>query len=139
MLPVLRHFVVAPIFSVPIPEFLLRFLLLGREANPALAKSVRSALRRLPASVVAHRVRKVLQTDETSAVRSLRKPVLYLRGLGDNLVSERSWRDLQSVRPDAEIARIPGPHMLLQATPVECCAAIERFLERRETTSRYER
>jgi pimeloyl-[acyl-carrier protein] methyl ester esterase len=128
ILPALRHLVIAPLFAIPIPESMLRFLLLGRQANPGLVKSARSALRRLPASVVAHRVRQVLQTEEQSTVRSLRKPVLYLRGLSDNLVSERSWRDLQAIRPDAEIVRIHGPHMLFQVSPGECWKAIQRFV-----------
>ena len=129
IVPALRHLVIAPLFAIPIPAFMLRFLLLGRRANPALVMSARSALRRLPASIVAHRVRQVLQTEERSTIRSLRKPVLYLRGLSDNLVSERSWRDLQAIRPDAQIVRIPGPHMLFQVSPAECWNAIERFVE----------
>ena len=128
-LPALRYLALAPLFAIPIPEFVLRYFLLGRQASPALVASTRSTLRRLPAGVAAHRVRQVLQTDAQSAVRSLRKPVLYLRGLGDNLVSERSWKDLQANRPDAEIVRIRGPHMLLQVSPVECWQAILSFIE----------
>jgi|SRR5436309_860828 len=129
ILSTLRHLAIPPLFAIPIPQFVLRFVLLGRQANPALVESAQSALRRLPASVLAHRVRQVFQTDERSRVRSLRKPVLYLRGLSDNLVSERSWRDLQTVRPDAQIVRIRGPHMLFQVSPAECWRAILGFVE----------
>ena len=129
ILPALRHLVIAPLFGIPVPTFVLRFLLLGQMANPVLVESARSALRRLPAGIIAHRVRQVLQTEERSTIRSLRKPVLYLRGLSDNLVSERSWRDLQTIRPDAKIVRIRGPHMLFQVSPAECWKAIERFVE----------
>ena len=129
VLPALRHLVMAPLFSLPILASMLRFLLLGRQANPALVNRTREVLRQLPAGIVAHRVRQVLQTDERSKIRSLRKPVLYLAGLGDNLVSERSCGDLRTVRPDSEIVRIPGPHMLLQVAPTECWKAIEKFVE----------
>jgi pimeloyl-ACP methyl ester carboxylesterase len=127
--PALRHLAIAPIFAIPIPASVLRLLLLGRRANPALVKSAQSILRRLPAGIVAHRVRQVLQTEERTTVRSLRRRVLYLRGLDDNLVSERSCRHLQTIRPDAEIVRIRGPHMLLQVAPAECWKAIEKFVE----------
>jgi len=127
-LPASRYFVIPPLFAMPIPEFILRFLLLGRESNPALVASLRSALVRLPANVLVHRVRQVLQTDERARVRSVRKPVLYLRGMDDNLVSERSWRELQAIRPDAEISRIRGLHMILQASPAECWVAIQKFV-----------
>jgi pimeloyl-ACP methyl ester carboxylesterase len=91
---------------------------------------MQSVLRRMPATVATHRVRQVLQTDEQGTLRSLRKPFLYLRGLGDNLISERSWEIIQSVCPAAEISRVRGPHMLLQVCPAECWLAIQRFLEK---------
>jgi pimeloyl-[acyl-carrier protein] methyl ester esterase len=127
----LRHFVFAPFFAATPPEFLFRFLLTGYRADPALAVKVRAAFRRLPAGVVAGRIRKVLQADEQNAVRSLHKPVLYLRGTRDNLVSERSWRTLLAVRPDAQMVKVRGPHMLLQVSPGECWQAIEAFIDRR--------
>jgi pimeloyl-[acyl-carrier protein] methyl ester esterase len=127
--PALGYFAIPPFFGIPIPEFVLRYFLLGRESSPALVKSVRSALRSLPANVAAHRVRQVLNADERTSFRSLRKPTLYLHGLGDHLVSERSWRELQAIRPDIEVSRIRGPHMLLQAAPPECWTAIQRFVE----------
>ncbi|HZN33635.1 MAG TPA: hypothetical protein VFB80_07440 [Pirellulaceae bacterium] len=123
----LRHLTLAPLFAIPIPRFMLRLLLLGRQASPTLVENTRRAIRRVPATVIARRVRQVLQTDERETVRALEKPVLYLRGRSDHLVSERSWRDLQAVRPDAQIARIEGPHMLLQVSPHECWEAIVGF------------
>lgn len=69
------------------------------------------------------------RTDEEQTVRMLGKPVLYLRGLHDNLASERCWRDLARVRPDARIVRIQGPHMLLQVSPEECWKAILKFVQ----------
>lgn len=129
ILPALRHFVVAPLFAIPLPEFVIRRVLLGRQADPSLVECAQGALQCLPASVVARRVRQVLQTEEQNTVRSLPKPILYLRGLSDNLVSERSWMDLQKIRPDAQIARIEGPHMLLQVSPNECWQAILQFVE----------
>ena len=129
ILPALRHLVCAPLFAIPIPEFAFRFLLLGRQADPVLVESAQHALRRLPASVVAQRIRQVFQTNEQNAVRSLRKPVLYLCGINDNVVSARSLKELQIIRPDAEIVNIRGPHMLFQVSPVECWRAIVKFVE----------
>jgi pimeloyl-[acyl-carrier protein] methyl ester esterase len=129
ILPALRHLVFAPLFAIPIPELALRFFLLGRHANPILVESAQHALRRLPASVISQRIRQVFKTNEQNAVRSLRKPVLYLRGLNDKVVSERNWRELRAIRPDAEMVNIRGPHMLLQVSPVECWRAIVKFVE----------
>jgi pimeloyl-[acyl-carrier protein] methyl ester esterase len=40
ILPALRYFVIAPLFTIPIPESILCFLLLGRRANPPLRQQI---------------------------------------------------------------------------------------------------
>ena len=127
--PALRYLVIPPLFTIPLPSLVIRSVLLGHQSHPALVENVHSVLRRLPADVIARRVRQVLQTDERRTVRSLSKPILYLRGHNDRLVSERSWKELQTIRPDAQVVGIPGPHMLLQISPKECWRSIVRFVE----------
>jgi pimeloyl-[acyl-carrier protein] methyl ester esterase len=126
--PALRHLAIAPLFSIPIPEFLLRSTLLGWEASSVLIEKTQRVIGRIPGGVLACRARQVLQTNEEETLRSLVKPLLYLRGIGDNLVSEKSWLVVQKVRPDAQIAKIEGPHMLLQISPTECWKAILAFI-----------
>ena len=65
----LRHLAVAPLFSIPIPDFLLRSALLGSRAAPALVEKTRRAIRSIPARVLAGRVRQVLQADERQTLR----------------------------------------------------------------------
>jgi len=113
---------------IPIPEFLLRSTLLGWEASSVLIEKTQRVIGRIPGGVLACRARQVLQTNEEETLRSLAKPLLYLRGIGDNLVSEKSWLVVQKVRPDAQIAKIDGPHMLLQISPTECWKAILAFI-----------
>jgi pimeloyl-ACP methyl ester carboxylesterase len=120
---------IAPLFSLPFPAFIIRILLSGRHADPTVVTGVQTALRRLPGGVVARRIRQVARADERQRARDLHKPILYLRGLRDNVVSERSWQELSQVRPDARIARILGPHMLLQVSPEECWRAIMKFVD----------
>src|SRR5688572_438650 len=131
--PLLRYLSIAPLFALPVPDFVVGMFLLGGRGNPELIKAVQAALRRLPASVIARRLRQVLQTDERKTVHSLRKPVLYLRGLDDRLLSERSWRELLHSRADAQIARIAGPHTLLQVSPHKCWQEILKFTARLST------
>jgi pimeloyl-ACP methyl ester carboxylesterase len=127
--PLLRYFPIAPLLAIPLPKFVLRSFLLGQQASPALLEATTRAIRRVPANTVAQRIRQVLQTNEHSTVQSLSKPILYLRGLADNLVSENSWKILQQLRPDARIVRLNGPHMLLQTSPQECWEAIAKFAD----------
>lgn len=125
----LRLFAITPIFAIPMPRLTVRRRLVGHSAAPELVALVQASLRRVPPHVLAQRMRRVFDTDERKAVRDLSKPVLYLRGGDDNVFSESSWKELHAIRPDAEIARIRGPHLLLQVSPAECWQAILRFME----------
>jgi pimeloyl-ACP methyl ester carboxylesterase len=127
-LPILGYLAIAPVFSIPLPSFLIRIFLSGRR-DRSLVASVQCVVGRLPASILARRVREVSRADERETVKALRKPILYLRGANDLLVSERSWKDLERIRPDARIVRIQGPHMLLQVSSSECWRAILQFVK----------
>jgi pimeloyl-[acyl-carrier protein] methyl ester esterase len=125
----LRFFAISPIFAIPMPRLAVRRHLLGHSANSELVEIAQAVLRRVPARVLAQRTRHVFETDERKAVRDLPKPILYLRGADDTLCSESSWEELHAIRPDAEIAKLRGPHLLLQVSPAECWQAILRFME----------
>jgi pimeloyl-ACP methyl ester carboxylesterase len=71
-LPILGYLTITPVFSIPLPSFLIRTFLSGRHSDPTLVASVQSVLGRLPASTVARRVREVSQADERETVKALR-------------------------------------------------------------------
>jgi pimeloyl-[acyl-carrier protein] methyl ester esterase len=56
-------------------------------------------------------------------------PMLILRPTRDRIVPRAAAR-LLAQTPRAETAEIEGPHLLLQARPVESAAAVLRFLRR---------
>jgi len=124
----LRHLAIGPLFARRPPASLLRWLLVGNAAPPGLVEKVQEAIQRVPASVVARRLGQALSCDERSALSTLAKPVFYLRGLNDALVPSRSWREISSLRPEARIAEILGPHLLLQVEPEACWEAILAML-----------
>jgi pimeloyl-ACP methyl ester carboxylesterase len=124
----IRHLPLGPLFEIPAPASVLRFVLLGKTAEPELVARTQSAIRRVPGRVFAERITEICRTDAREALRSLSKPILYLRGADDRTLSERCWNEIHEVRPDAEIVTIDGPHLLLQTAPRECWRAIQRFI-----------
>src|SRR5262245_31228543 len=75
-LPSFFHYLArAPLLAVPIPRFALRHLLLGSQASQGLVELTRRTIARLPAEVMAHRLRQVLRTDARAEVRALTKPL----------------------------------------------------------------
>jgi hypothetical protein len=53
--------------------------------------------------------------------------MLLLRATRDRIVSGRLSQELANALPHAQGEIIDGPHLLLQALPHECAAAIGRF------------
>ena len=120
----LRHLARAPMFALPPPAWLVRWLLVGNAAPAALVTKVQQVIRQVPASVLARRLREVLSCDERGALAELAKPILYLRGTSDALVPDRSCQEIRSLCPDAQVADLAGPHLLLQVEPAGCWEAI---------------
>ena len=127
------------LFRVRLPDVAVRHWLLGADATPALLGAFRDALDRVPARVIAARVRALASVDDAADAAQLACPLLYLRGTSDRLVRDRSVRELQSCAPSTEVVRVPGPHLLLQAAPRSAWAALEPYLERWAAVSRNHR
>jgi len=122
------RFVPAPLFALRAPDAALRRWLLGPDASPALLRAFRSALRRVPARVLAARVRALATLDATSHLARLRCPLFYLRGTADRLVSPRSLETIMALAPAMRVCEVPGPHLLLQAEPERAWAALVGML-----------
>jgi len=119
----------AALFAMPMPDVVVRHWLLGPAASRALVGAFHTALARVPARVLAARVRALASLDAAADARQLTCPLLYLRGTADRLVRERSVRELQATAPATRVARVPGPHLLLQAAPQLAWAALAPYLE----------
>jgi pimeloyl-ACP methyl ester carboxylesterase len=52
----LRYLAITPLFSIPLPGFVIRTLLSGRSADPAIVTAVQTVMRRLAPTVIAERV-----------------------------------------------------------------------------------
>jgi pimeloyl-ACP methyl ester carboxylesterase len=124
----LRWFALPAFFMLPVPPLLMRRYMLGPSADDALVDDVTKVVASVPASVLASRVRLVLDTDKSDAFARCPAPALYLRGTEDRLVPDAAWRRMAALRP-MTTEHISGPHLLLQANPVTAWNAISPFLK----------
>jgi len=113
-----------------LPLFLIRFLLLGRWATGPLMERVQALLPQVPAGTLKSRLRSVVAVDETPLLTRLRVPTLALVGAQDRLVPPAATEWLRTHLPNLDIARLQGPHWLLQARPDAAVQALEAFLSR---------
>lgn len=123
-----RWLVSAMLFKFPLPSFLLRRYMLGSTADDELLRELAATVASVPSAVLASRVRSVLGVDETTTFARCTMPMLYVRGMQDRLVPDSALRRMAAAR-QIRTARVPGPHLLLQANPVGAWKAIVPFLE----------
>lgn len=130
--PILRPLLgltrVAPVRAAPMG--LLSRCLLGAEANAPWVERIRQAMDKCSVSVLRKRAREVLLVDVHSQLAEIRMPVLYLQATRDRVVPAAALADMQRVLPEIQVARIDGPHFLLQARPGVCAERIVMFAER---------
>ena len=130
--PILRPFLeltgMAPVRAVPMG--LLSRVLLGAEADAEWADRIRQAMGKCSVAVLRKRAREVLLVDVRSQLAHIRVPVLYLQATRDWVVPAAALIGIQRVLPGIQVAKIDGPHFLLQARPGPCAVRIAVFAER---------
>lgn len=134
---------VASFVSCPIPRLLgvaakhirptafgVKHFLLGHDAPTDLVAECVEVIRSLDPAVLSHRIRCVLREDCRHLLRQSSTPILYLRATQDRVVSLRSLKQMQAVRPEIEVVEIAAPHFVLQREPERSAAAIADFAGR---------
>lgn len=110
-----------------LPAVVLRQLLLGKWATPAIERTLDAALAEISPDVLRKRVNEVLDVDVSNKWSKVRAPVLYLQAAQDRLIPATAGEHLRRIMPTLEIVKIDGPHFLLQAAPGKCADEILNF------------
>lgn len=125
-----RGLVGARFFGLTMPAPLVRHFMAGPDAPDAVVREVQRAIAAVDPEVLAHRSLEALQADAREALARVAVPILFIAPTRDRLVRADAHGDVLAARPDAEIAPVEGPHMILQRCPHACLARIEEFLAR---------
>lgn len=112
---------------LPIPSFVARRYLLGRDCDRTLVADLQSAVRSVSADVLSGRLRQVMHCDVSEQLREIACPILYLRPSDDALVPRRCVDAVSHLRPDAEIRTLEGSHLILQTQPKQSWQTIADF------------
>jgi pimeloyl-[acyl-carrier protein] methyl ester esterase len=119
MAPVLAH--------LPLPGFLVRWLLVGEDAPAALVEAVAAAVSWVEPRVLAARVRETLRCDVLADLAQVRVPVLYVQPTQDRVVDPVCLEEIRRVKPGRTVA-IDGPHLLLQREPELAAEVVAGFV-----------
>jgi pimeloyl-ACP methyl ester carboxylesterase len=119
----------APIlFRLPLPSFVARYFLVGRNAPQSLAAAVQAAVSSIKPGVLTARLRAIFACDVRAELSRVTTPVLLIQAKNDRLVSERSLAEIRRIQPQAEVAALPGPHLVLQREPGCCAEVVAEFI-----------
>ena len=118
-----------------VPPFILDRQLFGRFVSPRLRKQVRALRSLVSKKTLKARTEAVAQIAVSRQLREVRAPILCLRAKEDRVVPRGACDYMMRIRPDAELAELDAPHLLLQAVPGDALAAIKSFVDRRAGNS----
>jgi pimeloyl-ACP methyl ester carboxylesterase len=128
-LRLLLSFLAPGLFRFGVPDMVVSGLLLGKTGSRNRLRSVSAAISSVSPRVLSHRLRAVLECDEMAELEKVVVPILYIRAGKDRLVGESSLPTILRVRPNTSLARIIGPHLILQAEPQRADDALVNFLQ----------
>ena len=126
----LRGLVGARMFGLRMPAPLVRHFMAGHDAPDALVADVQAAVAAVRADVLALRALESQRDDVRDELAAVVAPLHLLDPARVRLNRTDVVKDVLAVRPDAEVALIDAPHMVLQRAPHACLARIEAFLQR---------
>jgi hypothetical protein len=118
------------LFRLGVPRALLRYFLIGPHNAAGVLPELTEAITSVPPGVLAARVREILRSDASDALRSCAAPVVLLSASGDRLLGSRALRGVLEAQPAIERVSVDGPHLLLQARPTEAGSVIDRYVQK---------
>ena len=85
--------------------------------------------KRVPAHIVAARIRTLLNVDARELLKRCHAPVLCIAGSNDGVVPSRNVEEIVRVRPTVSVRRIKGRHFAIYTNPTATVEALTEFIE----------
>lgn len=112
-------------------EQILRLFCLNGVSDLGLIRDIVEVVRPIDRATMGSRLRAMVQMDGAPHLANVRCPVLVLSATRDRVVRRRFSESLLASLPDVTHRDVEGPHLLLQAAPTPCAAAILEFVAAR--------
>ncbi|HEX4075854.1 MAG TPA: alpha/beta hydrolase [Candidatus Acidoferrales bacterium] len=118
---------IKPLPAALVPAFIQHRNLFGRFDSPRLRAQLVEVRGLVSANTLKSRLESVAHADVSDALRRVTVPIFDLRAKRDRVVSRASGDYIRKIRPDAKIADLDAPHLLLQTVPQEAWSVIKNF------------
>jgi pimeloyl-ACP methyl ester carboxylesterase len=100
-----------------------------RPSHDPLRRAKARIWQTVPAATLANRARAIRAVDVRAELVRCGQPLLYLRGTADRIVRTHNVECIRKLRPDLQVAAIPGGHFALFSAAAAGAAAIARFVD----------
>lgn len=117
------------VFRIRLPELAAKRWLVGVDAPPSLLNAIRSAIASVQAKVLLDRIHAVLTCDVRAELGRVTVPILYIQAAQDRLVKPSSFENMKRIKSQVTVARVDGPHLLLQKEPGKAAEIIWKFVQ----------
>ena len=112
-----------------LPDLVVRRALLGPAASHDFLNDVRKALLSMSPEVFSSRLDSIFSCDSRKALKEVNVPTLYLQATKDRVVPTRCLDEILTAKADVRVARIDGPHLLLQREPRQAAGVVTNFIQ----------
>ena len=106
------------LLSAPVPDFIIKRYLLGRNADHSLTALVRDCLRQVSPQVLATRLQEIARLN--CSLQRCDLASHYIQANADRLVAKSGLEGFKKVFDNLTIHEIPGGHLILQSNPSAC-------------------
>jgi pimeloyl-[acyl-carrier protein] methyl ester esterase len=115
------------VFRYPALLSVLRRTLTNACTNPEIVTAFGNAVSQVDPAVLAERFRAALTIDVSNELINCRIRTIYLRSTKDRFIGNRGLRSVLNAKPETEVAKIAGPHLALQCSPMQSISALQEL------------
>lgn len=111
------------ILAMPIPDFIVKYFILGSAANEQLIDLYKQTINKRSSSVLSFRLDEISKLSASQEACDLK--AIYIQATNDMLVPDSCVEAFESAYKEIKVFRVKGSHFILQTNPLACAEIIE--------------
>ena len=114
------------LLALPIPELLIKMLLLGPGATTQLVDLYRTSVKKVSGKLLSYRLNEIANLKLNKQRCSVE--AFYIQATDDYLVPEHCVKPFAEVMENFRVYQVDGPHFILQANPNACVDIVVKVM-----------
>ena len=111
---------------LPIPNFIIKSLLLGMAANKQIINLFKQSIKQVSPSVLSFRLREIGKLHKSNQTCEIQ--ATYIQAVNDKLVPSSCIKEFKDMCTNLNVFKIDGPHFIMQANPQLCADIVANEL-----------